>query len=126
MALHESAEMYLETIYVLSQRNTNVRSIDIAEHMSYSKPSISRAVGLLKQGGYVVVDPDGFITLTDEGLAVAKKIFERHTVVSQLLIRLGVSEQTAAEDACKIEHDLSDETFALLKAHFKKLAEEQK
>jgi Mn-dependent DtxR family transcriptional regulator len=117
MALHESAEMYLETIYVLTRQSANVRSIDIAEHMSYSKPSISRAVGLLKQGGYVVVDPDGFITLTDEGLAVAKKIFERHTVVSQLLIRLGVSEQTAAEDACKIEHVISDETFLAVKKY---------
>lgn len=117
MALHESAEMYLETIYVLSQRSTNVRSIDIAEHMSYSKPSISRAVGLLKQGGYVVVDSDGFITLTDTGLAVAKKIFERHTVVSQLLIRLGVSEETAVEDACKIEHVISDETFLAVKKY---------
>lgn len=117
MALHESAEMYLETIYVLSQRNTNVRSIDIAEHMSYSKPSISRAVGLLKQGGYIAVDSDGFITLTDTGLGVAKKIFERHTVVSQLLIRLGVSEETAAEDACKIEHVISDETFNAVKKY---------
>ena len=117
MALHESAEMYLETIYVLSQHSTNVRSIDIAEHMSYSKPSISRAVGLLKQGGYVAVDSDGFITLTDAGLAVAKKIFERHTVVSQLLIRLGVSEETAVEDACKIEHVISDETFHAVKKY---------
>ena len=117
MALHESAEMYLETIYVLTQQSANVRSIDIAEHMSYSKPSISRAVGLLKQGGYVSVDSDGFITLTDEGLAVAKKIFERHTVVSQLLIRLGVSEQTAVEDACKIEHVISDETFDAVKKY---------
>ena len=117
MALHESAEMYLETIYVLTQQSANVRSIDIAEHMSYSKPSISRAVGLLKQGGYVSVDSDGFITLTDEGLAVAKKIFERHTVVSQLLIRLGVSEQTAVEDACKIEHVISDETFNAVKKY---------
>lgn len=117
MALHESAEMYLETIYVLSQRNTNVRSIDIAEHMCYSKPSISRAVGLLKQGGYIAVDSDGFITLTDAGLDVAKKIFERHTVVSQLLIRLGVSEETAAEDACKIEHVISDETFHAVKKY---------
>ena len=117
MALHESAEMYLETIYVLTQRSTNVRSIDIAEHMRYSKPSISRAVGLLKQGGYVAVDPDGFITLTENGLEVAKKIFERHTVVSQLLIRLGVSEETAAEDACKIEHVISDETFHAVKKY---------
>ena len=117
MALHESAEMYLETIYVLSQRNANVRSIDIAEHMRYSKPSISRAVGLLKQGGYITVDSDGYIALTVSGLAVAQKIFERHTVVSQLLIRLGVSEETAAEDACKIEHVISDETFHAVKKY---------
>lgn len=117
MGLHESAEMYLETIYVLTQRNANVRSIDIAEHMSYSKPSISRAVGLLKQGGYVAVDSDGFITLTDAGLLVAHKIFERHTVITQLLVRLGVNEETAAEDACKIEHVISDETFAAVKKY---------
>ena len=117
MALHESAEMYLETIYILTQRSKNVRSIDVAESMHYSKPSVSRAVGLLKQGGYVVVDADGFISLTDSGLAVAQKIFERHTVVSQLLIRLGVSEETATEDACKIEHVISDETFAAVKKY---------
>ena len=117
MALHESAEMYLETIYLLSRRSTNVRSIDIAEHMSYSKPSVSRALGLLKQGGYVVVDSDGFILLTQTGLAVAQKIFERHTVISQLLIGLGVSENTATEDACKIEHVISDETFHAVKKY---------
>lgn len=117
MALHESAEMYLETIYVLTQRKTNVRSIDIAEHMNYSKPSVSRAVGLLKQGGYIAVDADGFITLTAEGSTVAHKIFERHTVISQLLIRLGISEKTAAEDACKIEHVISDETFHAVKKY---------
>ena len=117
MALHESAEMYLETIYVLSQHNTHVRSIDIAEHMNYSKPSVSRAVGLLKQGGYVAVDSDGFLTLTENGQAVARKIFERHTVISQLLIRLGVSAETAAEDACKIEHVISDETFNAVKKY---------
>ena len=117
MALHESAEMYLETIYMLTQRKTNVRSVDIAEHMSYSKPSVSRAVGLLKQGGYIAVDTDGFITLTPEGLAVAKKIFERHTVITQLLTRIGISEKTAAEDACKIEHVISDETFLAVKKY---------
>ena len=117
MALHESAEMYLETIYLLSQRSTNVRSIDIAEHMSYSKPSVSRALGLLKRGGYVAVDSDGFILLTQTGLAVAQKIFERHTVISQLLIGLGVSENTATEDACKIEHVISDETFHAVKKY---------
>ena len=117
MALHESAEMYLETIYVLTQKKTNVRSIDVAEHMSYSKPSVSRAVGLLKQGGYIAVDHDGFITLTEEGLQVANKIFERHTVITQLLTRIGISEATAAEDACKIEHVISDETFNAVKKY---------
>ena len=90
MALHESAEMYLETIYLLSQQRQGVRSIDVAEHMGYSKPSISRAMGLLKQGGYVVVDEDGFLKLTDSGLEVAQKVFERHTIVSRFLIKLGV------------------------------------
>lgn len=117
MALHESAEMYLETIYLLSQENANVRSIDIAEHMGYSKPSISRAMSLLKQGGYVITDSDGFINLTETGLQVAHKIFERHTVLSQLLIRLGVGEQTATEDACKIEHVISDESFEAIKKY---------
>ena len=120
MALHESAEMYLETIYVLSQAKSKVRSIDIAEHMGYSKPSISRAMGLLKQGGYVVTDGDGFISLTPQGLAEALKIFERHTVLSQLLKRLGVSDATASEDACKIEHVISDETFEAIKQYLKK------
>ena len=120
MALHESAEMYLETIYVLSQKKTKVRSIDIAEHMGYSKPSISRAMGLLKQGGYVVTDGDGFITLTQQGLNEALKIFERHTVLSQLLKHLGVSDGVASEDACKIEHVISDETFEAIKQYLHK------
>ena len=117
MALHESAEMYLETIYELSQKQPVVRSIDVAESMGYSKPSVSRAVGLLKQGGYLLMDKDGFLTLTDEGIAVAKKIFERHTVLSRMLTMLGVSEAVAAEDACKIEHVISDETFQAIKNH---------
>ena len=117
MALHESAEMYLETIYELSQQQSAVRSIDVAESMGYSKPSVSRAVGLLKQGGYLLMDKDGFLTLTDEGIAVAKKIFERHTVLSRMLTMLGVSEAVAAEDACKIEHVISDETFEAIKNH---------
>ena len=115
MALHESAEMYLETIYMLSQKSSAVRSIDVAEHMGYSKPSVSRAVGLLKQGGYLVTDDDGFLSLTDAGLEVAQTIFERHTVLSRLLIPLGVSEATASEDACKIEHVISDEAFEAIK-----------
>ena len=117
MSLHESAEMYLETIYELSQKQNTVRSIDVAESMGYSKPSVSRAVGLLKQGGYLLMDKDGFLTLTDSGAAIAKKIFERHTVLSKMLMGLGVSKETAAEDACKIEHVISDETFDAIKNH---------
>ena len=117
MNLMESGEMYLETILQLQQRQGNVRSVDISEYMGYSKPSISRAVGLLKNGGYINVDSDGLITLTDSGLEIAQKIYERHTVLTQLLIRLGVSPETAAADACKIEHNLSDETFEALKNH---------
>ena len=119
MHLQESGEMYLETIYVLAQRNNHVRSIDVAEHMGYSKPSVSRAMGLLKQGGYVVVDEDGFLVLTKEGRNMAEKIFARHTVVSKLLISMGVSEKTAAEDACKIEHVISDETFDAIRNYLK-------
>ena len=117
MALHESAEMYLETIYVLSQQNSTVRSIDIAEHMGYSKPSVSRAVGLLKQGGYLMTDPEGFLALTETGLQAAQRIFERHTVLSKMLMALGVSQEIAMEDACKIEHVLSETSFEAIKRH---------
>ena len=119
MALQESGEMYLETIHVLSKSNAHVRSIDISEHMGYSKPSVSRAVGLLKQGGYLLMDKDGFLTLTESGQAVARKIFERHTILSTMLMRLGVSAEAAAEDACKIEHVISDETFEAIKNHLR-------
>ncbi len=118
MHLQESGEMYLETIYVLS-KNGVVRSLDVAEYMGFSKPSVSRAVGLLKQGGYLIMDRDGSLTLTEEGLGVAKKIYERHTLLSDFLVRLGVDKKTAAEDACKIEHDISDESFAAIKRHVK-------
>ena len=118
MHLQESGEMYLETIYVLS-KNGVVRSLDVAEYMGFSKPSVSRAVGLLKQGGYLIMDRDGSLTLTEDGLDVAKKIYERHTLLSDFLVRLGVDENTAAEDACKIEHDISDESFAAIKRHVK-------
>ncbi len=120
MSIYESGEMYLETIHILLQKNGAVRSIDISEHMGYSKPSVSRAVGLLKNGEYIVVDKEGYITLTDRGLAVAEKIYERHTVLSKMLIALGVSEKTAAEDACKLEHVISDETFEAIKQHIQK------
>ena len=117
MHLQESGEMYLETIYVLSKEKTAVHSIDVSEHMGYSKPSISRAVGLLKAGEYINVDSDGSITLTESGLAVAEKIYERHTLLSNLLVQLGVSPETAAEDACKMEHAISDETCLAIKRH---------
>ena len=117
MHIQESGEMYLETIHVLLKKNGHVRAIDISEHMGYSKPSVSRAVGLLKNGGYILVDHDGSITLTDSGLDVAQKIYERHTVLSQMLINLGVSPEVAAEDACRIEHAISDETFQAIKKH---------
>ena len=117
MSIHESGEMYLETIHVLLKKNGTVRSIDVSEHMGYSKPSVSRAVGLLKQGGYILVDKDGYITLTAEGEKVAQKIYDRHTILSGLLIALGVDPQIAAEDACKLEHAISDESFAAIKRH---------
>ena len=117
MALQESGEMYLESIHVLSQRNPHVRSVDISDYMGYSKPSVSRAVGILKSGGYILVDDDGFITLTDAGREVAEKIYERHTLLSTLLIRLGVDPKIAAEDACKLEHAISDASFAAIKRY---------
>ena len=119
MALHESAEMYLETIYTLSLNSTSVRSIDVAEALNYSRPSVSRAVGLLKKDGYLLMDEEGFLTLTEEGRALAERIYERHTVLTAALEALGVDKETAAEDACKIEHDISDRTFDAIKAHMK-------
>ena len=117
MHIQESGEMYLESIYVLSQKNPHVRSVNVADYLEYSKPSVSRAVGLLKSGGYLVMDKDGFLTLTESGLEIAKKIYERHTLISGLLVRLGVSAEVAAADACKIEHAISDESFEAIKAY---------
>ena len=117
MHLQESGEMYLETILVLSKKNSAVRAIDISEYMGYSKPSVSRAVGLLKSGGFITVDKDGFITLTEDGLTVANKIYERHTLLTQFLIGLGVDPDTASEDACKLEHAISDTSFEAIKRH---------
>ena len=117
MQIQESGEMYLESIYVLSQKSPHVRSVDVADYLEYSKPSVSRAVGLLKSGGYLVVDQDGFLSLTESGLEIAKKIYERHTLISGLLVRLGVSAEVAAADACKIEHAISDESFDAIKAY---------
>lgn len=115
MQLKESGEMYLETIYVLSKKTGYVRSVDVGEKMGYSKPSVSRAVGLLKEGGYITVGNDGSLKLTDLGKEVAEKTYERHTVLSQLFEMIGVDKEVAAADACKIEHVISDETFFALK-----------
>lgn len=117
MHLQESGEMYLETILVLSKQQPAVRAIDISEHMGYSKPSVSRAVGLLKNGGFIEVDKDGFITLTEVGLAVAGKIYERHTLLTQFLVQLGVDPDIASDDACKMEHAISDASFEAIKRH---------
>lgn len=119
-ALKESGEMYLESIYVLLSENSCVRSIDIAERMGFSKPSVSRAVGLLKSDGYILVDKDGRISLTETGRKTAEKIFERHTALTKMLILIGVSEETADTDACRMEHVISDETFNAMKNYFNK------
>jgi len=117
MHLQESGEMYLETIYRLSGEHKYVRSIDVAEEMGYSKPSVSRAVSLLRQGGYLLMDEHGHLTLTPVGVEIAEKIFERHTVLTGMLVALGVDADTAAEDACRIEHVISDQTFEAIKRH---------
>lgn len=117
MSLQESGEMYLETIYILKQKIGSVRSLDIAEYMKYSKPSVSRAVGILKNGNYISVDKKGYINFLPDGLALAQKIYERHTILTQALVQLGVDEATATIDACKIEHDISDKTFDAIKRH---------
>lgn len=120
MRLQESGEMYLETILILSEKLEHVRSLDVAEHMGFSKPSVSRAVGLLKSAGYLLMDPMGYLTLTDSGRAVAEKIYERHNTLTQFFISIGVDEKTALEDACKVEHYISDMTFERIKAFAQK------
>ncbi len=115
MNIHESGEMYLESIYVLSNRMSEVRSIDVVNHTGYSKPSISRAIGLLKDEGFITVDKKGFITLTDAGESHAKKIYERHEILTKFFKSIGVTKETASTDACKIEHVISDETFEAIK-----------
>ncbi len=117
--IYESGEMYLETILQLKEQKGAIRSIDIVREMGFSKPSVSIGIRKLKEGNYVNVDPDGYITFTEKGEEVARKIYERHTILSNILIHLGVDESTALEDACKMEHIISDETFEAIKNHFK-------
>ena len=120
MNIRESGEMYLETIHILSQTSSTVRAIDVGAYMGFSKPSVSRALGLLRDAGLISKDADGFIKLTPEGEKHAKHIYERHTLLTKLLISIGVDEKTASEDACRVEHYISDKTFNAIKAHVKK------
>ena len=120
MQLQESGEMYLETILILSKTKPAVHSVDVGEYMGFSKPSVSRAVGLLRQGGFLIMKQNGELVLTQEGREVAEKIYERHTVLSELLMRLGVDEETATEDACRMEHVISDRSFRAIQAHMNK------
>lgn len=119
MRLQESGEMYLETIYVLSKQKSGVHSIDVSEHLGYSKPSVSRAMGLLKKGGYIEIDEDNHIVLTDRGMEIAKKIYDRHTLLTKMLVYLGVPEEIAVQDACKMEHDISDESLEAIRRHMR-------
>ncbi|MBR5439777.1 MAG: metal-dependent transcriptional regulator [Clostridia bacterium] len=121
MKLLESGQMYLETILVLSKKMSAVRAIDISEYMNYSKPSVSRAMGLLKNGGLINIDSKGYITLTDDGIIHAQKIYERHNVLTKMLEHIGVDKETALNDACKIEHVISDNTFNALKEFISKI-----
>lgn len=120
MHLQESGEMYLETILILSKERVSVRSIDVAEQMGFSKPSVSRAISLLKQGGFVTVSAEGFLALTETGLEIAQKIHDRHTLLTSFLITIGVEPEIAAKDACKIEHGISDPSFEALQKHIEK------
>ena len=120
MTIRESGEMYLETVYILSQKTSAVRGIDVGEYMGFSKPSVSRAIGLLKKEGLVATDENGYIKLTEAGEKRAEVIYERHMLLSQLLMNLGVDEETATEDACRIEHYISEKTFDAIKAHVRK------
>jgi Mn-dependent transcriptional regulator len=121
LKMQESAEMYLETILVLSQRNPSVRSIDIASELDYKKPSVSVAMKNLRENGYIHVDGDGHITLTDKGREIAETMYERHTLISDWLIRLGVDKETAVDDACRMEHVISTDSFHAIKKHLSEM-----
>ena len=121
MPIYESGQMYLETIYILSQKSTYVRAIDVGEQLGFSKPSVSRALSILKRDGHVSVDDSGAITLTESGLAIAQTMYTRHTILSQMLMKLGVDEKTATEDACRIEHVISEKSFSAVRAHMEQV-----
>lgn len=125
MDIQESGEMYLETLLILSKQKNTVRAIDIADYMNFSKASVSRALGKLKNGRFILVDNDGYIAFTEKGRAVAESIYERHTLLTQYFINIGVDEKTASADACKIEHVISDETFTAIKKHAAKFAKKK-
>ena len=118
MPMHESGQMYLEAIYVLLQNKEKIRAIDVGAYLGYTKPSVSRAVGLLKKSEHISVDSDGFITMTQKGEQFAEQLYERHTVLTNMLMALGIDEETATEDACRIEHVISDKSFAAVKKHY--------
>ncbi len=117
MSVHESGEMYLEAILVLTNKKGAARSVDVSEYLGYSKPSVSRAMGILRSGGYITVEKDGTINLTDTGKVIAEKIYERHNLLAKLLVKIGVDEETATADACKMEHAISDTSFEALKRY---------
>lgn len=120
MSLYESGEMYLESILMLTKQGKNIRAIDLCEYMGYSKPSVSRALGILKKSGHVEVDANGHLSLTNEGLIVAEKIYERHKILTEFLVSIGVSPEIASDDACKIEHHISDESLNAIKKALEK------
>ncbi len=120
MHILESGEMYLETILILSQKSTPVRAVNVGEYMGFSKPSVSRAIGLLKNGGYITADEEGYLTLTEAGSEIANRIYNRHKLLTEFFMNLGVDEKTATEDACKVEHDISEVTFDAICRHAKK------
>ena len=123
MSIYESGQMYLETIYILSLSKSYIRAIDVGEHLGYSKPSVSRAMSILKKNGYVTVDTDGAISLTESGMEIAKTMYMRHTVLTKMLVQLGVDEETATEDACRMEHVISEQSFAAIQKHLEQYSD---
>ncbi len=123
MSIYESGQMYLETIYILSLSKNYIRAIDVGEHLGYSKPSVSRAMSILKKNGYVTVDTDGAISLTESGMEIAKTMYMRHTVLTKMLMQLGVDEETATKDACRMEHVISEQSFAAIQKHLEQYSD---